>query len=351
METITDRFFRLNLVTSTKYRIYRHLAVLLIIAFAFYMSNMSNGDSIYAEPVFMYFKLTFCLFAIAICYFNMYFVIPRFLFRGSPVKYLISFFGVIILELIGILIIREVMKSIDQSQHSKLIIIPPIVQYLFMLTIFLAGSTAVKLFQRWIRDTALINELTRTGMQSELEQLKSQINPHFLLNMLNNANVLIQKDPVKASQVIIKLSDLLRYQLYDSARPKVLLTSDIQFLSDSLELEKIRRDNFEYTVSKEGQISGILIPPFLFITFVENAIKHSLSAQQPSFVTVTFEVQQNQIFFTCTNSKHKPDSKVKIGGLGLKNVKRRLELLFPENHILEIVDDVNEYIVKLHINL
>ena len=121
-------------------------------------------------------------------------------------------------------------------------------------------------------DTQLINELERSKTLTELEQLKNQINPHFLFNMLNNANVLTKKDPEKASQVLMKLSDLLRYQLYDSSRDKVLLTSDIHFLEDFLNLEKVRRDNFDYMISKEGNLSGVFIPPLLFISFVENAV-------------------------------------------------------------------------------
>src|SRR6202000_1449787 len=119
--------------------------------------------------------------------------------------------------------------------------------------LLLLPSTAFRLFQRSILDNQRIAELERISMQSELQQLKNQINPHFLFNMLNNVNVLTQQDPEKASQVLMKLSDLLRYQLYDSSREKVLLTADIRFLTDFLNLEKIRRDNFDFIVSKEGE--------------------------------------------------------------------------------------------------
>lgn len=152
------------------------------------------------------------------------------------------------------------------------------------------ASTAVRLFQRWVFDSCRINEMEKRRLQSELDQLKNQINPHFLFNMLNNASVLTHKDPEKASQVLMKLSDLLRYQLYDSMRDKVLLTSDIHFLTNLLELEKIRRDRFEYMVSREGNISSIMIPPFLFVIFVENAVKHNLDAYNASFVQLFFSL-------------------------------------------------------------
>ncbi|WP_350340320.1 hypothetical protein [Paraflavitalea speifideaquila] len=101
----------------------------------------------------------------------------------------------------------------------------------------------------------------------------------------------------------MRLSDLLRYQLYDSARNKVLLSSDIHFLSDFLNLEKIRRDNFDFTVYSQGDTDSIMIPPFLFTTFVENAVKHNMDAHKASFVHVTFKVEQSTLYFSCINSK------------------------------------------------
>jgi len=151
--------------------------------------------------------------------------------------------------------------------------------------------------------------------------------------MLNNANVLTKKDPNKASEVLMKLSDLLRYQLYDSARDKVLLTSDIRFIEDFLNLEKVRRDNFDFLISKEGDLSGVQIPPLLFISFVENAVKHNNDTEKLSFVNLFFNVSNNELSFKCINSKPKIKAiKNVTGGLGLKNIKRRLELLYPSTH-------------------
>ncbi|WP_255373441.1 sensor histidine kinase [Chitinophaga sp. CF118] len=215
-----------------------------------------------------------------------------------------------------------------------------------------AASTAIKLFQRWIRDTERINELEKATMQSELEQLKTQINPHFLFNMLNNANVLTQKDPEKASQVLMKLSDLLRYQLYDSTRPKVLLTADIHFLEDFLNLEKIRRDNFESIVNKQGDISGVQVAPLLFIIFVENAVKYSMDTEKKTFVHLHFEVINDVLTFKCINSKSSSMMiKSDTSGLGLTNVKRRLELLYPGKYILDIKDKTDAFTVTLKIIL
>lgn len=149
----------------------------------------------------------------------------------------------------------------------------------------------------------------------------------------------------------MKLSDLLRYQLYDSARDKVLLTSDIHFLEDFLNLEKVRRDSFDFLISKEGDLSGVQIPPLLFISFVENAVKHNNDATKPSYVNLYFDVRKDELFFKCINSKPALKSIGSTGGLGLANVKRRLELLFPAAYSLTIEDDTEMYSATLTIKL
>ncbi|WDF77082.1 histidine kinase [Mucilaginibacter sp. KACC 22773] len=343
----TDPYSRLKRAL-TKSRPFRHLFVLSVIALAFYFSN---ATPIYEQSLVTYYKLAYCSLCLLLCYINMYVLVPKLLFAGRPTQYRFSFFGMIAIASLAVIISQLILKSLDQSYYTKTIFVPPIIPNVFIATVFLGTSTAIKLFQQWIRDTKRINELTSAGLRSELEQLKNQINPHFLFNMLNNANVLIQKDPFKASQVIMKLSDLLRYQLYDSARENVLLTSEIQFLNDSLDLEKIRRDDFNYTVSKLGQVSGIQVPPFLFITFVENAIKHSLSSESPSFVDIRFDVEGKQVNFLCVNSCPLKKCFQEVGGLGLKNIKRRLELLFPNRHELTIIEQESHFTVKLKIQL
>jgi LytS/YehU family sensor histidine kinase len=220
-----------------------------------------------------------------------------------------------------------------------------------MITVLIIASAAVKLFQQWISDAQLIHDLELAKAGAELEQLKNQINPHFLFNMLNNANVLIEDDPKKASQVLVKLSDLLRYQLYDSSRDKVLLTSDVHFLEDFLNLEKVRRDNFNFLISKEGGLSGVQVPPLLFISFVENAVKHNNDSAKSSYVNLFFDVRRTELVFKCINSKPAVKAINKPSGLGMANIERRLELLFPSTHDLKIEDNLETYCVTLTLKL
>jgi len=311
-------------------RIFRHLLLILFIGAVLY-----NSSSVIANPVavFLYFIILF--------YVNMYVLVPRLLFRNRNIAYCLS-----VISIIAVVAIYG--YFFNPFNKGNGVNIP---LFSFLTALLLAASSSIKLFQKGMMDRQLIYELEQSKIYAELEQLKNQINPHFLFNMLNNANVLTKKDPDKASQVLMKLSDLLRYQLYDSARDKVLLTSDIHFLEDLLNLEKVRRDSFDFLISKEGDLSGVQIPPLLLISFVENAVKHNNDATKPSYVNLYFDVRNDELFFKCINSKPMLKSVHDTGGLGLINVKRRLELLFPATHNLNIEEDSERYCVTLTIKL
>lgn len=214
-----------------------------------------------------------------------------------------------------------------------------------------AGSAAISLFTHWLRHNLRIDQLESTTLQSELKFLKSQINPHFLFNMLNNANVLIKRNPEEASKVLFKLEDLLRYQINDSSRERVALASDIRFLNDYLNLEKIRRDHFQFTMEQEGDIDSIWIQPLLFIPFVENAVKHSFDSEHPSSVHLSFKVEENRLEFRCENTMPAVAVSNKVGGIGLANIQRRLGLLYPDRYELEQIENENRYMVTLCITL
>lgn len=317
-------------LVSPERRLLRHLLLIVFIG-----AVLFNSASVIDKPVavFAYFIVLF--------YVNMYVLVPKFLFRNKNVTYCLS--------VLGILVVVAVCGYFFNPFNTGNGLNIPL--FSFLTVLLLAASSSIKLFQKGMMDKQLIYELEQSKTSAELGQLKNQINPHFLLNMLNNANVLTKKDPEKASQVLMMLSDLLRYQLYDSAREKVLLTSDIHFLEDFLNLEKIRRDSFDFLISKEGDLSGVQVPPLLFISFVENAVKHNNDATKPSYVHLYFDVRNDELFFKCVNSKPALKPGNHTGGLGLANVKRRLELLFPETHRLYIEDDAERYCVTLTIKL
>ena len=169
--------------------------------------------------------------------------------------------------------------------------------------------------------------------------------------MLNNANVLIKRNPEEASKVLFKLEDLLRYQINDSSRERVALASDIHFMNDFLNLEKIRRDHFQFTMDQEGDIDSIWIQPLLFIPFVENAVKHSFDSEHPSSVHFSFKVEENRLEFRCENTMPAVAVSNKVGGIGLANIQRRLGLLYPDRYELKQIENENRYMVTLCITL
>lgn len=338
-----DANWMIEFFISAKYRIGRHL---LLIAFSILVLYYSPPD--YIEPIESYNRSVIFLQIILLAYSNMYFFVPQFLFRKKYLSYGLSVLSGMILAFLSHQLASFYFKPYLLPYQDDYI---NFFTFSFMVLVLIIASASVKLFQQWIMNAKHISELERANAQTELEQLKNQINPHFLFNMLNNANVLTKKDPEKASQVLVSLSDLLRYQLYDSARENVLLTSDIRFLEDFLNLEKIRRDNFSFLISKEGNLSNIQIPPLLFISFVENAVKHNNDSSRSSYVNIFFEVRDDTLNFQCINSKPLLKAVAHSGGLGLANVKRRLELLFPSNHTLKIVDDEESFIVCLSFKL
>lgn len=340
-----DKNMMLQFFVSSKFRLLRHFIMIVFIALAIY-----NGDAEYTQPTEAISQIIGLFLFLILVYTNMYLLVPKLLFKNQYVKYCLSVVAILVISFGINLIGRVIYKTEVRLDPEKADV--SIFSFSLIIIILVSASAAIKLFQRWMLDTQLITELEQANSKAELEQLKNQINPHFLFNMLNNANVLTKKDPEKASQVLMKLSDLLRYQLYDSAREKVLLTSDIHFLEDFLNLEKVRRDNFDFLISKEGNLSGVIIPPLLFISFVENAVKHNNDSAKSSYVNLFFSMKNNELFFKCINSK--PILKAvntTSGGLGLVNIKRRLELLFPLSHEMRIEDNPETYCVTLTIKL
>lgn len=324
----------LQFLISSKFRLYRHLLLIVFIGLVLY-----NSGPELTEPTLI------LLLFLLLFYTNMYLLVPKLLFKNRYALYCLSILGIMAISAKMYLAGRFFFDSEPDADGLNIGL------FYSLVLVLVAASSSIKFFQKWIVDKQLIYELEKSKISTELEQLKNQINPHFLFNMLNNANVLTKKDPEKASQVLMKLSDLLRYQLYDSARDKVLLTSDIHFLEDFLNLEKVRRDNFDFVISKEGDLSGVQIPPLLFISFVENAVKHNNDPAGSSYVSLYFDVRNNILFFRCINSKPILKAVNNSGGLGLANIKRRLELLFPVSHTLKIEDNPEAYSVTLTIKL
>ncbi len=294
------------------------------------------------------------LFFGTIVYFNLFYLIPNYLTKKKFITYsVLLILSAIIITPLKVIVfyfkfhnLPEIQAELIRQQNSY-----------FLVTFFIAGSsTILKIITDWARQLKERQELHTQTMQSELRFLKSQINPHFLFNTLNNLYALTLKKSDKAPEIVLKLSEMMRYMLYECNEKRVLLTKEVNYLKNYLDLEKLRQGkNVDIHFEVKGEISDQKIAPLMFIPFLENSFKHGLSNQiSNAFVNITLEVEQQKVTLFIENSK--PESlphqlHKRSGGIGLVNVKRRLNILYPEQYHLEIDDNPKTYIVTLILNL
>jgi LytS/YehU family sensor histidine kinase len=221
---------------------------------------------------------------------------------------------------------------------------------IIILILMLGMNLAIKLYFRQQGDREKMKRLEKQNLEQQLEYLKYQINPHFFMNTLNNIHALVDIDPEKAKTTILELSKMMRFVLYEGNKQRVPLDREIAFLLNYIKLMKLRyTDKVRITISTPESVPSKDIPPLLFITFVENAFKHGVSYQQESFIDIHIEAGTH-LLFVCHNSRI-PKEEDKHGGVGLKNVKQRLDLIYGHNYTLDISDEPEQYTVKLTIPL
>ena len=202
------------------------------------------------------------------------------------------------------------------------------------LAVFAAGATALALARRWVTADQSLKELEAARAQAELRNLRNQINPHFLLNTLNNIYALTAFDTAKAQETIQELSKMLRHILYDYQQPTVPLNDEIEFLENYVKLMRIRLpETVNVTFTSEIQDSNVQIAPMIFISLVENAFKHGISPTGPSFIRISISADKHFIHCDIQNSNHpKTESDHSGHGIGLQQVQRRLELAYPDHY-------------------
>ncbi len=218
------------------------------------------------------------------------------------------------------------------------------------------GSTIYYIMNEWLKGQRKTSELQNKTLQSELRFLKSQINPHFLFNTLNNLYALTLKKSDEAPEIVLKLSEMMRYMLYECNERRVPLRKEVNYIKNYLELEKLRQaKKFDIRFQMEGEIENQKIAPLMFIPFLENSFKHGLNSQiSEGFVDIRLNVMDDSVEVDIENSKAptlpSPSGK-KSGGIGLVNVRRRLALLYPDSYDLSIRSNPNTYHVNLKLKL
>ena len=228
---------------------------------------------------------------------------------------------------------------------------------LFLNTLFPAFfiftvSTAIRIINEWFRAEKQKKEMENEKLNAELAFLKSQVNPHFLFNILNNICSLARKKSDDTENAIIRLSQIMRYMLSDSKDEKVNLEKEVEYLRNYIELQQLRiSDKVQVNFSLEGMPETKTIEPMLLIPFVENAFKHGVSYREESVIDIFLKVLDSGISFRVENTVFRKEGEpiALESGIGLKNVLRRLELLYPGSHRIDIRDTGQKYRVDLQI--
>ncbi len=290
-------------------------------------------------------------------YVNIYFLFPRFVMNKKYMSYIfyfaiaLSLFYIIRTELIYQFINQNVWPESETPQNAY--------SFNHILVVFLIGIydvalvTTIKLTADWVFERKRIEQLQEEQMRTELNLLKSQIQPHFFFNTLNNLYALAINKSDAAPRVILKLSDMMQYVLYDVNSPKVTLLQEIQHIDNYVDIEKMRfHDRIESEINITGEIEDVNVPPLLFLSFVENCFKHGLKENEHIFVSIDFKIIEGRYLEFMLKNNFNPnagnDSK---DGIGISNAKRRLTLLFSNNFKMEakIKDDTYNLFLKIPI--
>ena len=221
-----------------------------------------------------------------------------------------------------------------------------------ILFLIVGMNLGIKLYFKNERDRKKMHLLKSQTMEQQLERLRYQLNPHFFMNTLNNIHALVDIDPERSKQTIVDLSRLMRYVLYEGSKASVPLQRDIEFMQDYIRLMQIRyADKVRITTDLPSDSPDMAVPPMLFISFIENAFKHGISYQAASFIEINLNIIGDRLVFSCHNSIHKKTSEEKQGGIGLTNIRQRLDLLYPDDYSLDINETEKEYHVSLSITM
>lgn len=222
---------------------------------------------------------------------------------------------------------------------------------LIILILMLGMNLGVKFYFKSSHDAKQLMALEKENLEQQLEYLKYQINPHFFMNTLNNIHALVDIDPEKAKGTILELSKMMRFILYEGDKKGVPLNREFEFIRNYVTLMRLRyTDKVDVQMNLPTEAPDYELPPLMLITFIENAFKHGISYQHDSFVHVKATIEDKHLHFECTNSKADKSNEEK-GGVGLANVKQRLNLIYGENYTLKIQDDPDRYNVELEIPL
>jgi len=286
-------------------------------------------------------------------YVTNYLLIPRLLYKkryaASVIVFILMIFASSVAKVYCMAQIMNQPELFSLAGNLKTRLYENVISDFFLVT---TGASFQLIFD-YLKMQQRLVEVAKEKAETELSFLKSQINPHFLFNSLNSVYFLINKENLEARNALHKFSDMLRYQLYEVKGTKIPIEKELSYLKDYVDLQKLRKDeNYSIEFNCSPEVKGFSIEPLLLIPFVENAFKHiSHKAGSTNFVKLDMTRSNGHFNFMIENSKETERTTELHGGIGLNNVKRRLELLYPEKHELLINNKGHIYKVDLKLKI
>jgi two-component system, LytTR family, sensor kinase len=307
------------------------------------------GQTFTEELVYMPVKMV-------LTYFTLYWLLPKFLLPG---QYMTFFIGFLLSSFVAGIVQRYIAFTYVYPIYYPAALNDPFFYFPKIIKTF-AGmypvtftAVAIKLLKYWYTNQKAQQVLTQEKLQAELKFLKTQIHPHFLFNTLNNLYALTLKKSDKAPETVLKLSELINYMLYECKSDEVPLSKEVKFIRNYADIEKMRYgDKLDIDLRVSGDVADQKIAPLIILPFVENCFKHGASEDlQQSWVKVTIDSHPDHVVIKVENSKagDNGNGHNRNEGIGIQNVKRRLDLLYPGRHELKIIDGTETFLVILSI--
>jgi two-component system LytT family sensor kinase len=344
--------------------------LLNILAWGFLLEGAYSNSQNYDPPngmqsEFMLHTIGYNMLFVLASSLNTMWLMPRFFVRKKYLIYFVAF--ILVLLSFSILIsiynywILQHFPGIEDGYFSAinigmkgteiswvnyyLSVIPSVFLVMFLFSI---GFLTQQYFQIKKQQDAI----RKQQVEAELNLLKSQINPHFLFNVLNSIYSLSLKKSDKAPEIVLKLSDILRYMLYETKQERVALNKELNMIEHYIDIERIRIDSKQQiTLKATGDAQPYVIAPALLIPFVENAVKHGIdSMSEHAYVNISIEISNGTLHFNCINNFKEVKAKT-VGGIGLENVQKRLQLIYPQKHNLSIKSENAVFMVSLNLKL
>ena len=343
-----------NLAQTLSQRPFYHAGGWLAFLLMLVTTEMRTGQ--YSFLVSLSSQAINVVFFAVIVYLNLLYLFPKYLKRGQVWVYLVLLLAAALVLTPLKLVLKYILFSKTGGMRRD--ILENLDSYFLSMFLVAALATVGKIMADWVLQNFKREEAKTESMQSELRFLKSQINPHFLFNTLNSLYALTLKKDDKAPDIVIKLSEMMRYMLYECNEPEVPLRKEVNYLQNYLDLERLRqRKGIKIELEVSGNVSDQMVAPLMFIPFLENSFKHGVNANiKDGFVHARLDVRNQEVSFTLTNSRgsvmptqihgNRPS-----GGIGLVNVRRRLALLYPNAHELSVSETPSTYTVILRLEL